>query len=108
MKDSVRNIDICCRYGGEEFLIILPDTDRNGAMILAERVRENVQNTLVDGLQVTISIGVSTYPLVDVATYDAFIETADKMLYVCKVSGRNCVRHTHTDEQAAAVMAAKV
>ena len=108
MKDSVRNIDICCRYGGEEFLIILPDTDRNGAMILAERVRENVQNTLVDGLQVTISIGVSTYPLVDVATYDAFIETADKMLYVCKESGRNCVRHTHTDEQAAAVMAAKV
>lgn len=105
MKSSVRNVDICCRYGGEEFLIILPDTDRQGAMILAERVRQDVQNTLVDGLQVTVSIGVSTYPLADVATHDAFIESADRMLYVCKESGRNCVRHTHTEEEASAVLA---
>ncbi|MEH6472810.1 MAG: diguanylate cyclase [Halopseudomonas sp.] len=100
MKDSVRNVDICCRYGGEEFLIILPDTDRTGGLILAERVRESIQNTLVDGLQVTVSIGVATYPVSDFEAHDAFIEAADSMLYVCKASGRNCVRHTHTEEEA--------
>lgn len=105
MKDSVRNVDVCCRYGGEEFLIILPDTDRAGALILAERVRENIQNTRVDELQVTVSIGVATYPITDFETHDAFIEGADSMLYVCKESGRNCVRHTHTEEEALRVRA---
>ncbi len=105
MKDSVRNVDVCCRYGGEEFLIILPDTDRIGALILAERVRENIQNTLVDDLQVTVSIGVATYPISDFETHEAFIEGADSMLYVCKESGRNCVRHTHTEEEAKLIQA---
>ncbi len=93
MKDSVRTVDIPCRYGGEEFLIILPDTDYDGAMILAERLRENVETTLVDGLQVTISIGVASYPLLDIVSHEKFIESADKALYQAKDSGRNCVRH---------------
>ncbi len=95
MKDTVRNIDVPCRYGGEEFLIILPDTDIDGAMILSERLRENIETTLVDGLQVTISIGVSTYPLIEVDTYESFIESADTALYRAKDSGRNCVRHAN-------------
>jgi diguanylate cyclase (GGDEF)-like protein len=105
MQDSVRDIDICCRYGGEEFLIILPDADRSGAMVLAQRLRRNIENTRVDGLQVTISVGVSTYPLTDVETPQAFIEAADTVLYLAKDEGRNCVRHTHSDVEAEAGIA---
>ncbi len=92
MKDSVRTVDIPCRYGGEEFLVILPGTATEGAMILAERLRENVENTRVDGLQVTISIGVACFPDAPVASYDKLIEAADKALYEAKAAGRNCVR----------------
>ncbi|MEH6626351.1 MAG: diguanylate cyclase [Motiliproteus sp.] len=98
MKDTVRNIDVPCRYGGEEFLIILPDTDIEGSMILSERLRENIETTLVDGLQVTISIGVSTYPLIELDTYESFIESADAALYRAKDGGRNCVRHANDKE----------
>jgi len=93
MKNAVRKVDFPCRYGGEEFLIILPDTDSEGAMVLAERLRIKIESTLVDGLQVTISIGVATYPLADFATHEAFIESADGALYQAKDGGRNCVRH---------------
>ncbi|HEY5717077.1 MAG TPA: diguanylate cyclase [Motiliproteus sp.] len=93
MKDAVRTVDFPCRYGGEEFVIILPDTERDGALVMAERLREQVQNTLVDGLQVTISIGVATYPLGQFDTPESFIESADGALYQAKDGGRNCVRH---------------
>lgn len=91
MKNTCRDTDVPCRYGGEEFLIILPNTDKDGAMILAERLRHEIEITAVDGLHVTISIGVASYPNVEYAAYDKFIESADKALYVGKEAGRNCV-----------------
>ncbi|HEY5717413.1 MAG TPA: diguanylate cyclase [Motiliproteus sp.] len=91
MRECIREIDVPCRYGGEEFLIILTNTPRNGAMITAERLREAVESSRIDGLQVTISIGVASYPYLDVEESDEFIERADAALYRAKEQGRNCV-----------------
>ena len=99
MKSTCRDTDVPCRYGGEEFLIILPNTDKDGAMILAERLRHEVEITAVDGLHVTISIGVASYPNQEFKAYDKFIEAADKALYVGKEAGRNCVFFAQAAEE---------
>ncbi|MEH6470141.1 MAG: diguanylate cyclase [Halopseudomonas sp.] len=91
MRDAVREVDIPCRYGGEEFLIILTNTPPNGALITAERLRKSVEETLIDGLNVTISIGVASFPAIDVEEAEKFIELADAALYRAKDEGRNCV-----------------
>ena len=92
VKDQIRILDIPCRYGGEEFLIILPETNHASAMAIAERLRKSIEQTAVDGLSVTVSIGVASYPDLEVENYQKFIEAADKALYEAKKAGRNCVR----------------
>lgn len=93
VKDSVRaNIDIPCRYGGEEFTIIMPETDAAGARVLAERLRKRVEAYEYPGqekaLHVTISIGISIFP--DDATDKLMlIKKADDALYRAKEAGRN-------------------
>ncbi|RKZ36511.1 MAG: sensor domain-containing diguanylate cyclase [Gammaproteobacteria bacterium] len=88
----MRNVDLCCRYGGEEFLIIMPNTDRKGALLAAERLREAVEITRVDDLPVTISVGTATYPGAEANTSDALVVAADRAMYAAKVGGRNQVR----------------
>ena len=92
VKKQIRNLDIPCRYGGEEFLIILPETNHECALGIAERVRQKIESTELDSLKVTVSIGVASYPPVIVENYQQFIEAADKALYEAKNAGRNCVR----------------
>jgi diguanylate cyclase (GGDEF)-like protein len=96
MKTVVRETDIVTRYGGEEFAIILPETDKEGAARLAERLRRRVQDepfkleeTQPEG-QLTISIGVACAPD-DAETVSDFIDRADEMLYKAKNGGRNRV-----------------
>ncbi|HJV28628.1 MAG TPA: diguanylate cyclase [Aromatoleum sp.] len=89
--DSLRKYDTACRYGGEEFLAILPHTNMDGAISVAERVRGDVENMVVDGLKVTISLGVAAYPELAIETTDQLVEAADKALYCSKNRGRNCV-----------------
>ncbi len=91
-KQSIRKIDIPCRYGGEEFLIILPETGFECAMMVAERVRTAIEAGSVDDKRVTISIGVATYPWIIANTPQQLIEAADKALYEAKQAGRNCIR----------------
>ncbi len=91
MRDAIREVDIPCRYGGEEFLIILTNTPRSGALITAERLRAMVEARSIDKLNVTISIGVASFPYQNVLEADAFIEMADKQLYQAKAEGRNRV-----------------
>ena len=91
VKESLRAIDIPCRYGGEEFLVILPETDLEGARVIAERVRESIEKTLVDGLSVTVSIGVASTGRGTVTDLLQFIQMADKALYMGKEAGRNVV-----------------
>ena len=83
-KNSVRTVDIVCRYGGEEFVVILPYTDKKGAQVIAERLR--MQTGLY--LPTTVSIGVSTAPE-DADEITQLIEKADNALYQAKKSGKN-------------------
>lgn len=92
-KKNIRKIDFIGRYGGEEFLVILPGISQNDAIIFAEKIRQAIENFKFiykdDRIKVTISLGVATRSLClsDTST----IESADKMLYYSKQNGRNQV-----------------
>jgi diguanylate cyclase (GGDEF)-like protein len=96
MRSAVRDIDIVCRYGGEEFAILLPETDGEGAFVVAEKVREAVashgfKNSESERTeQITVSIGLSTYPGT-ASDREGLLRRADDALYVVKRSGRNRV-----------------
>jgi len=98
MKDAIRlDVDIPCRYGGEEFITIAPNTGRDEAMIMAERLRKMVESEDLPGpdgevLKVTCSVGVSTYPH-DSTDKKDLIAKADKALYNSKENGRNRSSH---------------
>ena len=92
VRESIRTEDIAGRYGGEEFGIIMPETDADGGKILAERIRTAVEKSTVHyeelKIDYTVSIGVAR--LDDKADSPvAWIERADKALYEAKRSGRN-------------------
>ena len=91
-----RAIDFVARWGGEEFVVLLPDTDLPGAIQVAERARKGVEDALIpcDGggvTQVTISIGVNACTPVQGASVRALIAGADRALYAAKKSGKNKV-----------------
>ncbi len=94
LRQVARTQDVVCRYGGEEFLVICPDTDSEAAFQCAERLRLSVAEKsflLEDGskIQVTVSIGVATtHPAIP--TQEALLVKADKNLYRAKAKGRNC------------------
>jgi len=88
-QECVRNLDIPCRYGGEEFLVIATETDQVGATILAERIRKAVEAMAVDGLHVTTSIGVAGLLETGANTASELVELADAALYRAKDAGRN-------------------
>lgn len=94
LREAVRKIDIPARYGGEEFAVVLEATDLEGALGLAERIREDVGNLILESehetFQITMSIGVSAFPADGVDT-PTLIERADMSLYHAKESGRNQV-----------------
>ncbi|MBF0147621.1 MAG: diguanylate cyclase [Magnetococcales bacterium] len=91
-KSHYRNIDYACRYGGEEFCIILTDTDERGAFLAADRFRQRLEATdLGNGIHVTCSIGVVTFPGVVCDGWEAFLKLADNALYMAKRQGRNRV-----------------
>ena len=90
--------DFAARWGGEEFVVLLPNTDLTDALNIAERIRLNVSNMIIpcfDGTEtkVTVSIGVKTEMPKRNSTIDTFISDADKALYMAKESGRNRVCH---------------
>ena len=91
VQRCARNVDLPCRFGGEEFLTILNETSLEGAMIVAERTRASVEALSVDGLRVTISVGVAGLLETGATTSEALIELADKALYAAKNGGRNRV-----------------
>jgi diguanylate cyclase (GGDEF)-like protein len=78
------------RYGGEEFLIVLPDTDLENAKSLAERIRNNIKENLIATIQVTISLGITSISEKD-KTINDMINRADEALYKSKNSGRDLV-----------------
>ncbi len=92
IKNTIRSVDFLGRYGGEEFMAILPETYGEQALILAERIRQMVASNIIEtdegNLPLTISIGVSTYSTKD-RSLDDMILRADKGVYQAKQKGRN-------------------
>lgn len=91
VRATVRTVDIPCRYGGEEFLVILRSTGLDGAAVIAERLREAVEAMVVDGQKVTISIGVAAWQSAGAEDAAGFVAVADQALYAAKGGGRNRV-----------------
>ncbi|MEI7473927.1 MAG: diguanylate cyclase [bacterium] len=99
---TVRKIDMACRYGGEEFAIILPETAKESSRKIAERLRHHIEEIAVttkDGsiVRPTISVGISSFPD-DANTQEEIISKADKALYFAKRNGKNCVAEFNQDD----------
>lgn len=94
-RQALRDTDLIGRYGGEEFVVLLPETDAEMALVVAERIR-NQCSTQPDIAPVTVSIGVVSSPAANpdqLATHllEDMIQRADKALYQAKAAGRNRV-----------------
>lgn len=96
IRAELRSYDSLGRYGGEEFLVVLPDTDTQGALVLAERLRKvtgiSVPYAGGGSLRCTMSFGVAAEYGSVVETVDQLVKAADQALYHAKNDGRNCVR----------------
>ena len=92
VTEELRRSDTVARYGGDEFTILLPETDRRGAYETAERIRKSVETSQFDvrglHLSTTISVGLASYPE-DGGNIDIIIDKADRALYRAKQHGRN-------------------
>ncbi|MFA5363083.1 MAG: diguanylate cyclase [Candidatus Omnitrophota bacterium] len=97
MRENIRYVDMLCRYGGDEFVVILPDTDMAGALVVAEKIRKTVEEREMkigeDGkeknMKVTVSGGVASYQ--DGSSKSDFLVRVDETLYKAKAEGRNKV-----------------
>ena len=93
IRANIRDVDVPGRFGGEELLVLMPETEPVGALVMAERLREAIAGTDLLGpkgerLQVTVSVGVATFPR-DARGADGLIEAADRAMYESKAQGRN-------------------
>ncbi|MFW7190253.1 MULTISPECIES: sensor domain-containing diguanylate cyclase [Lysinibacillus] len=92
MESVAREGDVCCRYGGEEFVILLPNTTIEEATLVAEQLRKTLADTVSPcGRPITLSAGIAAYPAM-AHTTEALIEAADDALYLAKQEGRNQVK----------------
>lgn len=97
LQSAIRKIDIACRYGGEEFAIILPSTPLFIGVQVAERVRKLVEDRPLaleqESLSITVSLGIETFKAVEEERPKAFVDRADKQLYLAKENGRNRIHY---------------
>jgi diguanylate cyclase (GGDEF)-like protein len=92
IRDGVRRIDIAARYGGDEFVVLLPETEASGAYVVAEKIRLGAAELSVTGtdMKTSLSVGVVSYPD-DGRTSDELMISADQAMYASKRSGKNRV-----------------
>jgi diguanylate cyclase (GGDEF)-like protein len=89
LQKNIRDVDAIGRYGGEEFVMLIPDADKEAAFCLAERLREELGKVDLEDLPtITISLGIATYPS-DGADIEELIKKADAAMYAAKQKGRN-------------------
>ncbi len=93
MSDTIRAQDILGRWGGEEFILVFPDTDLGGGEIITERIRANIENHKFIFNNITVSVTITTgmAQFRDGDNLDATLKRADNALYKGKESGKNCV-----------------
>ena len=97
LRDLLRKGDIAARYGGDEFIVLLPETDKEAGKVVAERIRKAIEShpfygrEVQPGGKVTVSVGLASYPD-DGTDPTALVQSADKVLYESKESGRNSVK----------------
>lgn len=89
IKNSLRDIDIAARFGGEEFVIMLPNTEREGAYATAKRLQEKMARTTLAGHKITASIGIASYH--KGLTAKSLIERADKAMYRVKKTQKGSI-----------------
>jgi len=91
-SQNIRKVDVGCRYGGEEFAVIVPETTGEDAYYVADKLRKVIETAVFPGVPrpVTISAGVASYPA-NAANRDELIKAADEALYAAKQAGRNMV-----------------
>lgn len=90
VRGQLRVSDELCRIGGEEFAIILPETNRENALFVAEKIRKRIEHQVyIDNRKVTISLGVESYSFK--FDFNSFYAAVDAFLYKSKSSGKNCV-----------------
>lgn len=93
IKNAARNADICCRYGGEEMVVILPNTNAREAQVLARRIHQQIAKVSraqpPDQLPISVSIGISCASRINGGEPQKLIEEADQALYLAKQNGRN-------------------
>jgi diguanylate cyclase (GGDEF)-like protein len=101
IRSGVRRIDVAARYGGDEFVALLPETDPTGGWVVAEKIRLSVSARQIPGLDrtPTVSVGVVSYPR-DGLSVDDLMISADQAMYASKRSGRNRVAGPLTDADA--------
>jgi diguanylate cyclase (GGDEF)-like protein len=100
LRETLRSADVAARYGGEEFSILLPQTTLLEARTIAERIRENIEQTKFPNRQITISVGIAGGDLETNSPKDLIV-AADKALYEAKRKGKNIVQfYEHSGEPA--------
>jgi two-component system cell cycle response regulator len=93
---NIRGLDLACRYGGEEFVVVMPETDASFAYMVAERLRKSIEMNPIEisrapgKISITISIGIAAWEGEN-DTAEALLHRADQALYSAKRSGRNRV-----------------
>lgn len=118
LRDELRRMDACTRWGGEEFAAIMPNADESGALVVCQRVmaalrtRARVAASPLSApgagpelLQVAASIGVATFPAAGLATAEQLFQAADGALYAAKSGGRNRICRAHAAGPPAAAEA---
>ncbi len=93
IRGCIRAYDVACRYGGEELVVLLPQTDAEQALVAAERIRTIIagMTSALGDRPITVSVGVATYPGAANGP-DALLASADAAMYAAKAAGRNRVR----------------
>lgn len=97
LQQTVRKLDIPCRYGGEEFAVILPNTELRASIPVAERLRQVIEETPLsigeEQLSLTVSLGIDTLESSEATDPEELIRRADHYLYQAKQNGRNQIQH---------------
>lgn len=103
VREQLRGSDVMARFGGDEFIVLLPETNNKGALEMAERIRKAIEVSRLDmrtgDTSITVSLGVASYPD-DGGNLEVILEKADKAMYRAKQHGRNRVIAYNEDETA--------